>query len=105
MKINSCLTQQQAEIEQIVATLKRKIDSLAPEDIQQLPSFRYDITADDSASFNADDAKQNIAEAIAKYSYTYIYKEQDYDTATLTSYRNTLRQLTSENETLKSKKQ
>lgn len=97
------LAQQQAEVGQIVATLKRKIDSFTPEDIQQLPPFRYDISQNDIASFNADDAKQNIAEATAKYSYTYIYKDQDYDTATLTSYRNTLRQLTSENEKLKSK--
>ena len=97
------LVQQQAQVEQIVATLKRKINSLVPEDIQQLPPFRYDLTQNDCASFNVKDAKQDIAEATAKYSYTYIYKDQDYDTVTLTSYRDTLRRLTSENETLKGK--
>lgn len=97
------LAQQKDEVEQIAETLKRKIDSLTPEDTQQLPPVRYDLNNDDSISFNAADDKKEIAAATVKYSYTYIYKDSDYDTSTLTSYRNTLRSLTSENETLKSK--
>lgn len=81
------LYEKQTEIDLIIKTIQTSIESLQT---QKLPSVNLSISKDDFQSFSIDDDARNILDSISNYSYTYIYKSKDYNTATLTSYSNKL---------------
>lgn len=63
-----------------------------------LPVLNYGIASTESKSFDADDAQDDIAKASSTYPWVYIYKDKDYDTSSMTSYRSILKTLHKESD-------
>ena len=93
------LSERQKEVEQTAALLRSDVEALE-KGAKKLPPVSYAIAKDESISFSVNDKDSSILEASAKYGYTCILKPEDYDTASLTSYRSTIKRLYEENERL-----
>ena len=87
------LYEKQTEIDLIIKTIQTSIESLQT---QKLPSVNLTISKNDFQFFSIDDDAKNILNSISNYAYTYIYKSNDYNTATLSSYSNKLSVLSKE---------
>lgn len=68
---------------------------------QKLPHTDYTIAKDSVKEFCVSDDKHDIIRASYTYGFTYIYKEKDFDTVRMNSYRSVLRRVNEENVSLK----
>lgn len=68
-----------------------------------LPQTDYGIAKDSIKEHCMSDGVQDIVRASYSYGFTYIYKDEDYDTVRMNSYRGVLSRLNEENKVLKEK--
>ncbi|HRF86073.1 MAG TPA: hypothetical protein PLN34_05870 [Alloprevotella sp.] len=68
-----------------------------------LPRTDYGIAKDSIKEHCISDGSQDIVRASYSYGFTYIYKDEDYDTVRINSYKGVLRRLSEENDRLKKK--
>lgn len=68
-----------------------------------LPRTDYGIAKDSIKEHCMSDGVQDIVRASYSYGFTYIYKDEDYDTVRMNSYRGVLSRLNEENKVLKEK--
>lgn len=87
------LYERQQEIERITTFVQNDIETLTT---QKLPPLNFSIGKNESKSFLIDDKAESILEATYKYGYTYVYKDAEYNTSTLTSYSGKLQTLNKE---------
>lgn len=83
----------QNEIERITKFIQNDIETLA---LQKLPPSNLSIGKNESKTFVIDDKAESILEATYNYGYTYIYKDAEYNTDSLTSYSEKLHTLNKE---------
>ena len=88
------------EVERIILNSQSQFSRLLSS-CRTLPNIDFSTTDSDINFFKEKDHSNTIIKASIKNGYTYIFKEQDYDTLTLGGYRSTLATLNKENETLK----
>ena len=92
------LKDEEEEIDTLSENLRRGFEKL---DSSLLPPVDYTVSKDSVKEFNALDDKQDIVRASYTYGYTFIYKDKDYDTVRVKSYRSVLSQLNNENNNLR----
>lgn len=68
-----------------------------------LPRTDYGIAKDSIKEHCMSDGVQDIVRASYSYGFTYIYKDEDYDTVRMNSYKGVLNRLNEENKVLKEK--
>lgn len=83
----------QNEINNISAHLKILLSELS---FSQLPPYNYAVNANSVNKLANTDSPTTINDSINNYSYTYIYKDSDYDSIAITSYRGVVRGLKSD---------
>lgn len=98
----SHFTDKPEEVENAVVNCMTEISKLSPT-CKSLPDIDFSTTNCDINLFNENDNSQTIINTSVKNGYTFIYKEQDYDTLALSGYRSTLYNLNKENEDYKKK--
>lgn len=68
--------------------------------VKKLPLSDYAVSINSQRIFNENDNNSDIVKASYTFGFTIILKQDNYDTVRSTSYRNTLKQLNSQNESL-----
>lgn len=88
-------------------SIKLTIDKLSKDveniEIHQLPVTDYSISRDSSKDFSFNDNVEDIVKASHTFGFTYIYKDEDYDTIQTNSSRAVIKQLNKEIEAYKKK--
>lgn len=97
----SNLNERQQEVERIVSVIQNQISELG-RNTRKLPPVSYGLSSNECKTFSESDKNEDIVNASCKYGYTYILKDKDYDTASLTSYKNVLIRLNKEKDSLSS---
>ena len=96
------LNQDEEEIDTLSENLKCGFEALgSPEN--RLPQIDYAVAKDSVKEFNILDDKQNIIRASYTYGFTFIYKDEDFNTVRINSYRGVLSRLNDENSELRLK--
>ena len=95
----SNLNEKQQEVERIASVILNQISGLES-NTKKLPPVSYGVSNNESKTFSTSDKNEDIVNASCKYSYTYVLKDKDYDTASLTSYRSVLIRLNKEKDIL-----
>lgn len=67
----------------------------------QLPITDYSVSRDSSKDFSFNDKAEDIVKASHTFGFTYIYKDEDYDTIQTNSSRAVIKQINKENEAYK----
>ena len=93
------LDERQQEVERIAAVIRNQISELGS-NTKKLPPVCYGISNNDSKTFSDSDKNEDIVNASCKYGYTYVLKDKDYNTTSLTSYKSVLIRLNKEKDTL-----
>lgn len=88
------------ETERIKSFCQRELANLISK-CRDLPDINLSSTDLDISYFKETDNCNEIIEAAVKNGYTFIYKDQDYDTLALAGYRSTLLALNQENDAYK----
>lgn len=88
------------ELERAIVDCQNEFTRLTPA-LKTLPDIDFSTADSDVNYFKESDNSKTIINASVKNGYTFIYKEQDYDTLALGGYRSTLSALNKENETYK----
>lgn len=86
------LKNEEEEIDTLSENLRRGFEALGSS-TNILPQVDYTVAKDSVKEFNALDDKNDIVRASYTYGYTFIYKDKDYNTVRLNSYRSILSQL------------
>ncbi len=94
-----------SELHRHEESIKLAIHKLS-EDIEnietyQLPITDYSVSRDSSKDFSFNDKAEEIARASHTFGFTYIYKDEDYDTIQTNSSRAVIKQISKENEAYK----
>lgn len=71
--------------------------------IQKLPAQSFSVASEEVQRFRISDQEDDIIRSFHTNGFTYIYKDEDYDTASLHSYQGVIKGLNEENESLKKK--
>lgn len=66
-----------------------------------LPPMDFSVAKDSECLFNDGDVLDDIVKASCKFGYTCVYKQADYDTIRMNSYRSVLKRVNDENNELK----
>lgn len=74
-------------------------------DKSPLPSIDFSIAEGSTVSYSANDLNSEIVKASYTFSNTYIYKDEDYNTVQINSYKSVLYRLNKENKELLKKNQ
>jgi phage shock protein A len=98
--ISSNILDTPTELERIIAICQSEFAKLS-DSCRDLPHIDFSTTSSNVNHFKESDNSYLIIETSLKNGYTFIYKEQDYDTLTLSGYRITLSKQNKENEALK----
>lgn len=98
----SALKFETEEAETLIDSIKRNFEESAGVP-QVLPRTDYAIAKDSIKEFCVTDAKTAIIKASYTYGFTYIYKQKDFDTVRMNSYRSILKKVNDENNELKEK--
>lgn len=94
------LKNEEEEIDTLSENLRRGFEALGSS-TNTLPQVDYTVAKDSVKEFNALDDKRDIIRASYTYGYTLIYKDKDFNTVRVNSYRSVLSQLNDENNKLK----
>lgn len=94
-----------SELHRHEESIKLAIHKLS-EDIEnietyQLPLTDYSVSRDSSKDFSFNDKAEDIVKASHTFGFTYIYKDEDYDTIQTNSSRAVIKQINKENEAYK----
>ena len=94
-----------SELHRHEESIKLAIHKLS-EDIEnietyQLPITDYSVSRDSSKDFSFNDKAEDIVKASHTFGFTYIYKDEDYDTIQTNSSRAVIKQINKENEAYK----
>ena len=95
----SNLNEKQQEVERIVSVIKNQVSDLGS-NTKKLPPVSYGVSSNDSKLFSESDNNEDIVNASCKFGYTYVLKDNDYNTASLTSYKSILIRLNKEKDNL-----
>lgn len=93
------LNERQQEVERIASVIQNQINELGS-NTWKLPPVSYGVSSNESKTFSESDKNEDIVSASCKFGYTYILKDKDYDTASLTNYKSVLVQLNKEKDIL-----
>lgn len=93
-KVDNLFDKQQ-EIDRISALMQDDIEESVAF-LQKLPPLSYAIANYESKTFSVSDSDEDIVEASCKYGYTFVLKDEDYESAALTSSKNIILRLNSE---------
>ena len=93
------LNERQQEVERIASVIQNQINELGS-NTWKLPPVSYGVSSNESKTFSESDKNEDIVSASCKFGYTYILKDKDYDTASLTNYKSVLVQLNKEKDSL-----
>ena len=94
------LKDEEEEIDTLSENLRRGFEALGSS-TNTLPQVDYTVAKDSVKEFNAMDDKRDIIRASYTYGYTFIYKDKDFNTVRVNSYRSVLSQLNDENNNLR----
>lgn len=98
---NKHLRNQEEDIDSITRGLVQNFNNCGQ--AYQLPAVDYTVSKNSVKEFNINDDKREIIRSSYTYGYTYIYKDADYNTVRLDSYRSVLSRVNKENIDLKKK--
>ena len=84
------LSEKVEEVERITKQLRTSLDTLS---CKRLPPPDYSVGINDVKTFTVNDSSDQIVDASFRYGYTCVYKNKDYDTISVTSYRGILQGL------------
>ena len=90
----------QAEVSRITDSLRSEFAKLESTSTV-LPPISYGIAKNEKRTFSIDDNINDIIKASVSYNYTFILKQKNYDTQTLTSYKAVLNRVNKLNSALK----
>ena len=93
------LNERQQEVERIVSVIQNQISELES-NTKKLPPVSYGVSCNESKTFSESDKNEDIVNASCKFGYTYVLKDKDYDTDSLTSYKSVLVRLNKEKDDL-----
>lgn len=93
------LNERQQEVERIVSVIQNQISDLGSY-TRKLPPVSYGVSNNESKTFSESDKNEDIVNASCKFGYTYVLKDKDYDTVSLSSYKNVLIRLNKEKDNL-----
>lgn len=93
------LYERQQEVERISSVIQSQISELESS-TRKLPPVSYGVSSNESKTFSESDKNEDIVNASCKFGYTYVLKDKDYDTASLTSYKSILIRLNKEKDNL-----
>lgn len=93
------LNERQQEVERIVSVIQNQISDLGSY-TRKLPPVSYGVSNNESKTFSESDKNEDIVNASCKFGYTYVLKDKDYDTVSLSSYKSVLIQLNKEKDNL-----
>lgn len=96
------LKKEEEEIDTLSENLRRNFEALGSS-TNTLPQVDYTVAKDSVKEFNALDDKRDIVRASYTYGYTFIYKDKDFNTVRVNSYRSILSQLDEDNNNLRKK--
>ena len=94
------LKDEEEEIDTLSENLRRGFEALGSS-TNTLPQVDYTVAKDSVKEFNAMDDKRDIIRASYTYGYTFIYKDKDFNTVRVNSYRSVLSQLNDDNNNLR----
>lgn len=94
----SSLMKEETEVLNFANNLQDKISSISS--VKKLPQVDYSVSIKSQIIFNEFDNNDDIVKASYTYGFTIILKQHNYDTLRATSYKNTLKQLNTQNENL-----
>lgn len=94
----SSLKKEEEEVMGYANYLHGEISSIRT--VKKLPQADYTVSINSQKIFNENDNNNDIVKASYTFGFTIILKQDNYDTVRSTSYRNTLKQLNSQNESL-----
>lgn len=86
-----------SSIEQLQNALRSQLDRLQT---ISLPAVSFGVSKDSVKEFVVDDSVSSIVEAAAKYGYTYIYKDKNYETSQTQSARSIIIKLNKDKDEL-----
>lgn len=92
------LIKEEEEVLGVVNLLQQEISAIKT--VQRIPQVDYAVSIKSKKIFNENDNNLEIVKASYTFGYTIILKQENYDTLRSTSYRNTLKQLNAQNESL-----
>ncbi len=98
----SSLQDKPEEVDRVIANCQSEILRIS-NNCKTLPTIDYSTTSSDCSHFKENDDNDRIITSSVKNGYTFIYKEQDFDTLALMGYRTTLSTLNKENKSYKDK--
>lgn len=93
------LKEQEEDIDTITQNLAKDFNNAGQ--ACKLPPVDYTVAKESVKEFNISDSKRDIVRSSYTYGYTYIYKDNDYNTVKVDSYRSVLSRLNLENVDLK----
>jgi len=94
----SSLAKEEEEVMGVANSLQTEISAIKT--VQRIPQVDYAVSIKSKKIFNENDNNSEIVKASYTFGYTIILKQENYDTLRSTSYRNTLKQLNAQNESL-----
>lgn len=89
--INNLSVRQQG-VERIVIDIQNQI-SLLGSTVRKLPPVNYSISNTESKFFSESDKSEDITNASFSYGYTCVFKQKDYDSASLSKYKSIISKL------------
>lgn len=93
----------QQEIERVMNLLRGNI-SLLEKDCVKLPPVQYGVDSSEIKTFAvADVEKKEVIDATYKYSYTYILKNEDYESRSFSNYKGVVQRLNKEKQDISSR--
>lgn len=95
------LKEQEEDIDTITQNLAKDFNNAGQ--ACKLPPVDYTVAKESVKEFNISDSKRDIVRSSYTYGYTYIYKDNDYNTVKVDSYRSVLSRVNLENVDLKKK--
>jgi hypothetical protein len=94
----SSLIDEEEEVIGFINSLQSEVSSI--KSVKHVPQMNFAVSITSQKIFNENDTNSEIIKASYTFGYTIILKQENYDTLRSTSYRNTLKQLNTQNEVL-----
>ena len=95
------LIEQEEDIDSISTNLSLEFNNACKS--YRLPSVDYSVAKDSIKEYSINDDKRDITRSSYTYGFTYIYKDKDYNTVKVDSYRSVLSRISAENNDLRKK--
>lgn len=93
------LSEKKEEVERITSTIRNEVVTLE-NGAKKLPPVSYGVSINEKKYFTLDNKVEEIVESSHKYAYTYITKDENYDTETIRNFKVILHRINCEKEDL-----